>query len=404
MCREGVFYERSEQKAFRRNSMEVFNVPQGFRDAYGSRNTDYFRGFTRNTMGISDKGSQMLSDGYAGARQRNGRGPSPPFGQKVIDRDRYDSLHQRSPFGAAARSVFMDQRLGVRVNTRDIEEEVFTHEPLVNTPIPVNRKVSPVKAGVKGCARRQIALLMKNNAYNTNIIELEDETYAQGNAQDIVNPATWNMIVANQQKEMWLKEPERYRALSPLDVFQDWDVQGVMEADDMEAGDPTQRNRNCCIVEQGECNVGQYWPDIMPGSTVYMVIKKFNDAGSRVMMPPINWRPVTRDQHLTADEMVPMMPYQMGFYSPPFGSCVPDKIRQYYDENGFLHSDALVIKMGMIFSPAFTAQGNGRCQFDWAPNFDFGEPRCERFVEGDDVARSEQYTFTRLIVEIRPNC
>jgi len=341
------------------------------------------------------------------------------FGGKIV-RDRFaDSIRSRGPFGQLSRATFLERGRQFVGDPRDIDQELFDFEPLVNTPITTNIKVSPVKKGVAGCRRRQIAIQLQENVFNTNVVEMDDDLLTQGNPLDVVNPGTWNEIALKYQKELWMRDPEAYANLTPADLFAKWKLIGVMEADDWEAGDPTERNRNCVVVEDGMINVGQYWRDMMPGSHCYMVIKKFEAESEKIMMPRMGGaarragaedgsgaESMDEDGDSADDddaryagmpgEMVPMLPFQIGFYGSLLSRRVPDEVRQYRCEQGFMHCDSLVLHCGQVESVPVVGRASAP-SYNW---HDSGGARCVPFRAGTEQSHSDEYTFMQLIISV----
>jgi hypothetical protein len=295
-----------------------------------------------------------------------------------------DSWRGNGPFAQYARSVILDDQMGIRRNAPYFIDELFTAEIPTNTPQVTTRRIKPLKPGDPGISNGEICLFLQKDPSSTNVIEMEDCSLMQDNAVCMLSVGQWNKAVVNEQRKLWHKNEGEYMRLTPREVFSGWKVEGIMMQDDLSSRRLEDRNRVVTIVVRNRVGCKAYWRSARPGSRCFMVIKK-HEREEKLPQEKMGEDGVMR--------MIPLMPFSIGFYTATYGEPIPVELYHYVDEYGFPHHDALVIEMGSVMA---TSMGPANSMFAAVE-----EQRCECYHGDMERQGVEEYTMLQLLVDIK---
>jgi hypothetical protein len=224
----------------------------------------------------------------------------------------------------------------------------FSGEPQYNVPHPWQRLAKPFSTDIPALTIGELAILYKKDTRNMNIMQMQNTSINHSNPVTILNPAQWNMNSAKEQLAMQKNFPDEYRRMTARDFFRDWSIDGVVETDDSTGSSipSTQRNKILTIRTTGFIPINPYWTNVIPGSKLYMIIKKYPFQKNFILNSRFNTGGSTGPFVLHPYENI--RPYQIGFYALTYGGQLPDEAWYSEDENNFGRRDALIIYIGMV--------------------------------------------------------
>ncbi len=295
-----------------------------------------------------------------------------------------DSWRGHGPYAEFTRSVMLENNLtksgAVRFN-----EKVFTENSQNAYAEAITRNVVPLNAQDPGIRRLQLGILLQ---HNPNQIEYDTEMDVDGTSRvtTVIAPHAWISHIVKHQIRIWQHDPQAYRRLSPCDVFSGWQLDGIVERDNIDLG-PVRPDavRQLTVIVRNLTAVRSYWRGAQVGSQVGIVVKKWHCTRQVVT------RSSTADPDDTTLERVPLMPYTLGFYSTAYGQEPSCDIYTYTDDDGYERSDALVIQVGTV---ATVPTGN-------FPIDESVAEHCEPYSEALEQQVVDQYTPTRILVDIK---
>lgn len=272
------------------------------------------------------------------------------------------------------------------------DEAVPEGEPLTNAPYAHPRKIHPLGPQHDSLDQFELGILHKHDPGNReqrainlhSIPTFARQNYINTSPLNIVNPATYNYLIALQQKRLQgnadtLRE---YVQLRPQDLWcRDWSMDGVVEhanplgyPGEGDTSNTTGQKKMATMIVHNGVYCYNYWARsglMVPGSVLCAVLKKFDvtgpdgqirywlnhgygtggqlsgngGAGATVLMA--NAQPGATD-----GTTMPFKPFQLGFFVLPYGGAVPREVVMYEDEYGTMHYDGLVIRIGRVqFTP-----------------------------------------------------
>lgn len=248
--------------------------------------------------------------------------------------------------------------------TPHFDDDISIFESESNMALVVNRQVKPIHETYESFDVYNIAILHKHSEDNLNAGRIDLMPFTiQFNPLRIVPPGVLNQVWAMQQDEEAQRHPQLYRTRTPVDYWKDYSIDGVVQAVSpiqdrqsvFECGpltvamEPLQPNYNRLVTMHSKgpiyLNMEYFEANVKPGAALYAVIKKFEpaDYASQGTLHCL-----LNNSAAVPKGPAPLRPYQMAFFSLPHGGPVPDEYKRYYDEEGTLRTDGLVIYLGMV--------------------------------------------------------
>jgi hypothetical protein len=236
-----------------------------------------------------------------------------------------------------------------------MDVDYYSGEPQYNMPHPWQRLVKPLSPNIPAPSIGELALLHKADPRNMDVIRMENAMMNQGNPLTILNPAQWNMMMARCQMA---QEDDEYKYWTPRDAWNGWSVDGVVEGDDSTGSNipSTRRNKKMIIITKGCVEVNPYWKNVIPGSHVWMIIKKYgsviNDgkASQQDQQYVLNTRSNEGgSNNVMSLGLAKRRPFQIGFYSMTCGGTLPMEVLQWEDDMGYQRYDGFPIYVGMVY-------------------------------------------------------
>lgn len=243
-------------------------------------------------------------------------------------------------------------------------DDMSIFESESNMALVVNRQMKAIHESYQSLDVFQLAILYKHSEGNLNAARIDLVPFTiQCNPLQIVPPSVLNQVWALQQNEEAQRHPQLYRLRTPVDYWKDFVFDGIVNTVSpihdrqsvFECGplmvevEPLTPNYNRLITMHSKGPIyieADYFEDnVKPGAALYAVIKKFesSDYASQGTLHCL-----LRNTATIPKGPAPLRPYQMGFFSLPNGGPVPDEYKRYYDEEGALRTDSLVIYLGMV--------------------------------------------------------
>lgn len=258
--------------------------------------------------------------------------------------------------------------------TTPLYEDGFGDEPDFNVSLVVNRQINELAPSFETIKPNTLVLLYKVNENNLNTCRLEGEAFTiQCNALNIIPISVYNYASGLVQYREARNFPSEYKKRVPSDYWKDYSFDGIPEmvqpmqnrASIFSCGASTidgaaiattpQCTQLATMAARAVISVENYWGSaVKPGAHLYVVIKKFEPSdysydymlGTKVLCNQVAKKlamAAANDSTLSL-----LRPYQMAFFSLPDGGPVPPEITRYYDEDGILRTDGLVIKVGLV--------------------------------------------------------
>lgn len=251
-----------------------------------------------------------------------------------------------------------------------------TPEALPNTRLAANEKhvsnriIKPISETLDPIGKYELGIMHRANDYNLNTMYINAEMF-QMNSLKVLTPATFNYILFMLQYEEFKKNKEEYYKRSPEDYWDEWSLEGIVEFEEMANGAesyvtsgyngkvPYQQaggNKLCTVVSKGPQFVFNYWgDDIEAGKDAYFVLKKHDIPSEYYYMlnNKNNMASLSGVRKLTPEQTMNkelFKPFQLAAFTLPGHLPVPREYKQYYDENGLIRRDGLIIKAGTFFS------------------------------------------------------
>lgn len=269
------------------------------------------------------------------------------------------------------------------------DEAVPEGEPLYNAPYAQPRKIHPLGPQHDSLDQFELGILHKHDPGNRerDLVNLQAipsfarQNYINTSPLNIVNPATFNYLIALQQKKMQADPDQlaKYLQSSPEDWWcRNWSMDGVVEhanplgyPGEGDVSNTTGQKKMATMIVHNGAYCYNYWARcglMVPGSVVYAVIKRFDVAGADGQIRywlnhgygtggSLSGNGGAGATTLMANAMPGALdgstrlfrPFQLGFFVLPYGGQVPREVVEYEDELGVKHYDALVIRIGRVF-------------------------------------------------------
>lgn len=246
----------------------------------------------------------------------------------------------------------LGQAFMTRYTSPGFDDHIALKEQQTNTKFVINRRARKISDKYAAVDVNDLAFLYLNGKESLNTTRLRGtETTVQVNALPLLNPETLNLILRQQQVAMNEHEPDRYKDLTPSDIFKDYILDGIPEsAWSMSEGGTDCGDKLITMAIKGMTNVNDYWPpNKKTGSVLYFMISKFAQPSTEFNIGTL--RALNGQSGFTqVDTVSPIKPYQVGFFSMPNGGPVPVEQTRYVDEWDRHRTDSLVVKVGTVFS------------------------------------------------------
>lgn len=243
-----------------------------------------------------------------------------------------------------------------------------------NVSLVVNRQVNELAPSFEPIKPNTLVLLYKINEGNLNTCRLDGEAFTiQCNALSIIPVSVYNYATGLVQQREARAFPAEYRKRVPSDYWKDYSFDGIPESvqpmqnrasifscggsmvDATAISTTPQCTSLATMAARAVISVENYWGSaVKPGAHVYVVIKKFEPSDYSYDYMSGNKMLVNHSAKKLAlaaanDSTISLLrPYQMAFFSLPDGGPVPIEYSRYYDEEGVLRTDGLVMQIGVV--------------------------------------------------------
>jgi hypothetical protein len=259
------------------------------------------------------------------------------------------SLAQFAPFAA------VNPLEGFRATnlSSPFERDPLPHTRLLNnTKLGITRFIKPVTETLDPLGTHELGILYKRGG-NADIPLLAS----------VVNPATFNYVMYQQQLHDFETEKEEYYMRTPGDYWRDWSVDGVPETEMMAGGGESLMTSGIgargpqsgsgykieTLTARGPTYMYNYWgSNLWPGATLYWCFKKHDAPAAYLLNNKMNTASLSGNW--PTRKVTAYKPFQMSFLCLPHGGVVPPEARMYTDEMGNRKFDGIVGYVGQVFS------------------------------------------------------
>jgi hypothetical protein len=242
-----------------------------------------------------------------------------------------------------------------------------------NVSLTVNRQVNKPGPLLDPIQPHELAILFKVNECNLNTCKPEADRFTvQANPLDIVPPSVYNYATALLQQLHAKQNPAEYKKTTPFDYWKDYSIDGIAShiapfqnrssvfAFGASLVDGRAVSTQCAVTAlasmeaRAEIECINYWgPGIKVGSHLYAIIKKFEQGdysheyllGNKKVLTDHTGKRLANSNDCDNN---PMRPYQLAFFALPDGGPIPMEISRYYDDDGYLRTDAHIIRIGTV--------------------------------------------------------
>ncbi len=243
-----------------------------------------------------------------------------------------------------------------------------------NMSLVINRRVKEIAPCFGSIDPNELAILYTLNPDNLNTSRCEGSEFTlQCNPLNIIPPAMFNYALFEIQEAESLRFPQLYRKRTPQEYWKDYIIDGIVEHvgpmqnrasvyescgtlfDGTMIENPNASSQMATMLAKGVIKCVNYWGSaVKPGAHLYAILTKFPSGdythdyrqGTQILT---NSRAKTQRMTATNDSLVnPLSPYQLAFFSLPNGGPVPTEYTQYYDEEGNLRTDPVIIRIGTV--------------------------------------------------------
>jgi hypothetical protein len=315
---------------------------------------------------------------------RRGKLPQTTYGSTVQPMLEGTRLDSRSP--ALKRKGGMLENFRTKNTSAEVPEILPEDEPQCNVVHPEKAVAKPVNSEMgDAIGMYEIAITIRSNSENETPLNcLRTMPHGLPKARNICNLATANYVLYRQQMQEVQTEQglAEYLRKSPSDYWQYMSVDGIVEAEQMLGGGESSVTNGVhqnalglyvqdshglkllTLASKGEQFIYNVFGDnIKPGAHLYFVLKKDLIASDFILSQragPGGLNSSTRYHIQTyldgANQEVPLRPYQLCPFCLPKGGPVPSEFTRYWDENGLMRTDGLVIYLGKVLATPYGHQ------------------------------------------------
>lgn len=258
--------------------------------------------------------------------------------------------------------------------TTPLYEDGLGDEPDFNVSLVLNRQIKELAPSFESIRPNTLVILYKVNENNLNTCRLDGEAFTiQCNALNIIPISVYNYATGLIQYREARNFPAEYKKRVPSDYWKDYSFDGIPEmvqpmqdrssifscGASMIDGAAVATTPVCTqlatMAARAVISVDNIWGSaIKVGAHLYVVIKKFEPSdysydymlGDKILT---NHSAKKLAQAASNDSTLSLLrPYQMAAFSLPDGGPVPIEYTRYYDEDGTLRTDGLVMKVGVV--------------------------------------------------------
>jgi len=224
-------------------------------------------------------------------------------------------------------------------------------EEVTNVVQTVNVLSKPIYDDIPTPQPRELCILFMDNEYNKNTVYLESRgMWAQANPQVLVNPPVLNYILYEIQRKMFKRDKEAYYSLSAEKLMKDFVIFGIAEFINEPQYGAECGERLLTMSVRGPQFIFNYFPpNIMAGGRIFAMFRKEIVPDRYYLTIPERENTTTPVQRKTETHQT-FMPWQMTFLSLPRGGPVPREKLRFYDEQGILRSDPMIVQLGQVFA------------------------------------------------------
>lgn len=302
-------------------------------------------------------------------------------GGKVIGQSTFRRVQEQKQGRALGRLPNVPQNLGSEVldlfrtkHTNPLYNDGLGDDDDFNMSLVINRRVKEIAPCFGSVSPNELAILFKDNEDNLNTCRVEGADFTlQCNPLSIIPPAIFNYALYQIQEQEFQRFPQIYRKRTPQEYWKDYILDGVVEGVspiqnrasvfarcgsifDGTAIDNVNANSNMVtMAAKAVITCINYWGcAVRPGAHLYIIITKFAptdyvhdyNQGNQTLS---NYCAKTQRLTSTNDTTInPLTPYQMAFFALPYGGNIPTEYTRYYDEEGNLRTDPLIIRVGTV--------------------------------------------------------
>lgn len=332
--------------------------------------------------------------------------------------------------GKALESFYPYQNANILNSFRTLNTSPETPEALpnaqkaTNNPHPVNRLIKPISENLDAAGKYELLIMYKDKDAPLHSIMSHGVGMVNLNAMTELSPSSFNYILLMLQLQHFNnggpgKGKEEYYKMTPMDYWKHWTFDGIVESEEMANGgesylssgfngrSPVQQGygfKVCTVITKGPASVFNYFGDnIEQGKQCYAVIKKHDIPADYYYMlnnknNMASLSGFKKDLPLPKSEEK-IKPFQMSFFNLPKGLPVPREYYHYYDEQGYMRRDAVVIPLGTIFSIPVGHRYKEVSNFSPTPITLKNSTTKQIFNNSNVGAKKEETMLTKLIFD-----
>ena len=257
------------------------------------------------------------------------------------------------PNSVGPTAPILDRLLKTHYTEADYDDGIGLNEMETNTKYVVNRLARRIAPTYQAISVNQLAFLFMKGQENLNTARLRStDVMVQVNPLPIFTPETLNFLFRRIQLEMSEKDPEKYRLLTPSDIWRDYCIDGVPESElPITDGGINNGNKYITMARKGMTYMENYWgSNIRTDAKLYMVIKKFRHIESEFNVGTLKAMNGASGYKYVDGGNSKFNPYQVGFFCLPYGGPIPVHEKRYIDDFDQERYDGLVMSIGTVLS------------------------------------------------------